>query len=538
MVGLRSSSSNDDRTKNENQQETTTTTQNWFWQWYQSNALGAHAGWYDFLWILVLWVGECGLGAAIIYKVPYTEIDWIAYMQEVQAVVDDGQLDYRQIRGDTGPLVYPAGFVYLFALLRHLTNQGESIALAQLIFLGFYVATQMTVLLIYGMMVQAERQDATTISSSTQQQKQQQQRKTEYLAHRIWGWRLLMGVLCLSKRLHSIYLLRLFNDGPTMLLLYISILLFMKQFWQWGCCVFSLAVSVKMNVLLFAPGLLLLLLQSSPTFWNDVIVRRLGLGCALPQLVLGAPFLATYPLAYLRKAFELDRVFFHQWTVNFKFLPNDVFVSKPWALFLLSLHLSGLLFLARQWLARAAAQTTTLALPKQGISRYLFLVNEKGDEKPEEKTKNNHTSSTTTTQLAPDYIAYTMMVSNFVGIAFARTLHYQFYSWYFHALPLLMWYSASVYSIFVNNNDAVLERPGFYCWRRFVITLGVMAAVECAFLTFPATPLSSAILQMAHVVVLWHIRSPPRVVVAMVKQNSRSKEQSTGSAEPGTKKLQ
>jgi alpha-1,3-mannosyltransferase len=40
--------------------------------------------------------------------------------------------------------------------------------------------------------------------------------------------------------------------------------------------------------------------------------------CALPQLVLGAPFLLTFPVSYLRKAFELDRVFFYKWTVNFK----------------------------------------------------------------------------------------------------------------------------------------------------------------------------------------------------------------------------
>lgn len=33
--------------------------------------------------------------------------------------------------------------------------------------------------------------------------------------------------------------------------------------WRLGCVSFSLAVGVKMNILLFAPGLLLLLLQAN-----------------------------------------------------------------------------------------------------------------------------------------------------------------------------------------------------------------------------------------------------------------------------------
>ena len=33
-----------------------------------------------------------------------TEIDWVAYMQEVEGVLN-GTLDYSQLRGDTGPLV-------------------------------------------------------------------------------------------------------------------------------------------------------------------------------------------------------------------------------------------------------------------------------------------------------------------------------------------------------------------------------------------------------------------------------------------------
>lgn len=40
-----------------------------------------------------------------------------------------GERDYAQLKGGTGPLVYPAGFVYLFAWLKTLT--GGSVAVAQ-----------------------------------------------------------------------------------------------------------------------------------------------------------------------------------------------------------------------------------------------------------------------------------------------------------------------------------------------------------------------------------------------------------------------
>ena len=36
-------------------------------------------------------------------------------------------------------------------------------------------------------------------------------------------------------------------------------------------------------------------------------------------------------------------------------------------------------------------------------------------------------------------ILLTLFLSNFIGICFARSLHYQFYVWYYHSLPLLLW---------------------------------------------------------------------------------------------------
>ena len=60
-----------------------------------------------------------------------------------------------------------------------------------------------------------------------------------------------------SYRVHSIYVLRLFNDPVAMLLLYAAVNLFASGRWSTGSVLYSLAVSVKMNILLFAPALFL-----------------------------------------------------------------------------------------------------------------------------------------------------------------------------------------------------------------------------------------------------------------------------------------
>ena len=53
---------------------------------------------------VLLLVGDFCLSELIVRKVSYTEIDWVAYMQEVGGVFKEGQLDYQHLRGDTGPL--------------------------------------------------------------------------------------------------------------------------------------------------------------------------------------------------------------------------------------------------------------------------------------------------------------------------------------------------------------------------------------------------------------------------------------------------
>ena len=77
-----------------------------------------------------------------------TEIDWSTYMQQVECFLN-GTLDYQQIYGDTGPIVYPAGHLYIFTFLYFVTNRGTNIYFAQLIFALLYLATIWVVFQLY-----------------------------------------------------------------------------------------------------------------------------------------------------------------------------------------------------------------------------------------------------------------------------------------------------------------------------------------------------------------------------------------------------
>lgn len=82
------------------------------------------------LFITALVTFELLLNAIIINKVGYTEIDWVAYMQEVNYFLN-GERDYYLIKGDTGPLVYPAGFVYFYSAIHWITDGGANVRLGK-----------------------------------------------------------------------------------------------------------------------------------------------------------------------------------------------------------------------------------------------------------------------------------------------------------------------------------------------------------------------------------------------------------------------
>ncbi|RCH84219.1 dolichyl-P-Man:Man(5)GlcNAc(2)-PP-dolichol alpha-1,3-mannosyltransferase [Rhizopus azygosporus] len=365
-------------------------------------------------------VGEFVLSTLIVQKVSYTEIDWKAYMQEVEGFLN-GERDYTKLRGDTGPLVYPAGFVYIYSLLYYLTNRGTNIRTAQYMFEALYLINQSIVMGIYS----------------------RSKKVPPYV----------ILLLACSKRFHSIFLLRCFNDPVAMSFMYACILAMTYRRWTLSTVLFSCALSIKMNVLLFFPafGILLWLTLGA---WKTV--GQLGL-LAMTQGLLAYPFLASYPKSYFSKAFEFGRAFDYTWTVNWRMISKETFLSDWFSKLLLAGH-GGVLFafIIHIWLKPKGGLLSVL---KRGFAGGSVVISN-------------------------DDIISMMFTSNLIGILFARSLHYQFYSWYFQTLPYLLW----------TSELSISQFP--------VTKVLILATIEMCWLTFPSTKQSSYTLLVCHFMLL------------------------------------
>ncbi|XP_075165077.1 alg3, alpha-1,3- mannosyltransferase [Haematobia irritans] len=444
-------------------------------------------------------LAELFLNVFVINRVPYTEIDWKAYMQECEGFLN-GTTDYALLKGDTGPLVYPAAFVYIYSALYFITSHGQNIRLAQYIFCFIYLIQMWLVLRLYSK------------------------------SRKVPPYVLVISAFT-SYRIHSIYVLRLFNDPIAILFLYAALNLFMDRRWTMGSICFSLGVGCKMNVLLFAPALLAFYLMNLG-FLKTIVQLAV---CGILQLVIGLPFLLTYPWSYIKGSFDLGRIFEHKWTVNYRFLPREIFENKYFHLSLLVLHLLLIALFAKPSIMYFKNYTRLRALqdmlqpqlnqqnkrikenkqknklkklpakqspsideeekltPDQEAFLHSFeksLQKSTGLKGPikqpptetiikedEEEKVSIHFDQCTQLALLPFFLC------NFIGVLCARSLHYQFYIWYFHSLPYLAW-SAE-----------------FSLGLRYLL----LGLIEFCWNTYPSTNFSSFVLHLCHLILLFGV---------------------------------
>ncbi|GAA5988490.1 hypothetical protein JCM10908_003586 [Rhodotorula pacifica] len=402
--------------------------------------------------------GEVVLCAAVVRYVPYTEIDFSTYLQQAQAFMD-GERDYSLLKGESGPANYPALHIYLYSFLSYLTDRGAHLKRAQWAFAGVYLVTMAVVL--WGIY-----------------------RRNRKIPPYV------LPLLSISKRLHSIYMLRMFNDCLVMLLVYSAIALYMvpagvleegrkgegreakkrrvERRWLFGTLLLSCALSIKMSTLLFLPALFYLtFVHFSPLFLLQNLLVLLS-----SQLVLSLPFLLTHQnrLTYLSQAFDFKRSFEWEFTVNWRWLGDeDLFLDPRWKRGLLVAQVVGLGVWAVKWAEEDGGR----------VERLLSRAARKPAERPARGRK-----------LTSSRIATVFFCSNLTGIVCARSLHPQFYAWFAHQL------------VWMCFGTGIAFDP-MHC-------LVLISLVEYGFSVWPSTVNSSLGLVMSLLILLFGVYYAPR----------------------------
>ncbi|KAJ5558526.1 Glycosyltransferase ALG3 [Penicillium sp. DV-2018c] len=364
-----------------------------------------HTKWIGPLLIL----GDALLCALVIWKIAYTEIDWSTYMQQVSLYIS-GERDYTKIKGSTGPLVYPAAHVYIYTLLYHVTEGGRDILLGQALFAILYLATLAVVIACY-----------------------RQTGAPPYL----------FPLLTLSKRLHSIFVLRMFNDGVAAFAMWVAIYLCLKRKWTAGIAVWSFGVAIKMTLVLLVPAIAVV------TLLGLGLARSISLGAmaVLIQVLLAVPFLRANATGYLSRSFELSRQFLFKWTVNWRFMGEEAFLSRDFSLALLLFHVSVLGIFFGNWVKPSGKGSVQFV-------RDTILRRQK------------------TVALSNSFIMTVILSSLAVGLLCARSLHYQFFAYLAWATPFLLW-RAGLHPVMIYVVWALQE----WAWNVFPSTNGSSAVV-------------------------------------------------------------
>jgi alpha-1,3-mannosyltransferase len=142
------------------------------------------------------------------------------------------------------------------------------------------------------------------------------------------------------------------------------------------------------------------------------------------QMAIGVPFFSTNLKGYLGRAFELSRQFKFQWTVNWRMLGEDVFLSRGFALSLLAAHVLVLLcFIVRKWIRPANRPLLALIPPMLQLKAPF----------------NEREEAQVSLQVTPEFVMATILSANAIGLLFARSLHYQFYAYVAWTTPYLLW---------------------------------------------------------------------------------------------------
>ena len=337
------------------------------------------------LMVFMIWI-ELTKGALIILVEYPFGYDYVSYMEQAKLFVD-GERNLTSIEAENGKAYYPASHLYTFSVFYKLTGILDHYKYAQILLLFIHLVMNFVTVKIY--------------------------KECFKDAPRDW-W--LLAVWALNTRLVENWARGLFAESFNVTLTYIAIYLFQKQQQFAGIIFIGLALTYKMNVLLYIPAVYYLTSLSRNiyvgTFYLAIIVSM--------SFIFAIPFLTEYRDDYMKTAFNFSRKFsIHSSVLYYWLIPKPIFNSSIFGAFLLSGHIGGLIYvLFTRWLP-LLDENKKFNFVK--ILKRFFRINP--------SYREHH----------PYFVAEVFFVCNYMGTAFSRTLHQQFIIWFWYSIPILLY---------------------------------------------------------------------------------------------------
>ena len=316
------------------------------------------------------------------------EVDWPTYVQQFEVILK-GEFDYAKIRGNTGWLFYPAGHVYQFSIIyflyingKYYLNAAEDGKFCWCLYIFLFLIMNYILFKMYDVLPKKDR------------------------------W--IKIFLILSKQLKRAIIIVRFNDIFSMIPLYLCIYFLInnqKKGLYYATFCYAFALASKTNVLLFLPGLLYIFTKvKGPLF---ALIQLLTI--IISQFLFGYPFINANASNYLSRAYDFSRTFDFIETMNWKMLPENIFLHPLFHKFLFFLHMILLAaFLFFKWEKLSTKIFTDLRLNDWSLEMKNIPLNKA-------------------------FIVRIMFICNFIGIFCFRSLHFQFIIWFYGTLPFLIW---------------------------------------------------------------------------------------------------
>lgn len=174
---------------------------------------------------------------------------------------------------------------------------------------------------------------------------------------------------------------------------------------------------------------------------------------AQAQVLLGLPFLLVNPQSYVTNAFNIGRRFLFKWTVNWRFVGEELFLSPEFSLGLLLTNIVLIFtFVLTRWIRPLGLSFSDLV-------------------KTAYKPLPTNAQQKLSQNITPDFVLTCTLSSMQLGLLCARSLHYQFYAYVAWATPFLLWKTG----------------------MRSYLVCGIWAAQEWAWNAYPSTNASSIV---------------------------------------------